>query len=282
MISGLDHIVVLVHDIAAAVASHETLFGRAPSWRTKADGSATALFAFPNMALELMAPDGDGAISERIRAVLDQRGEGIASLAFEVDDIAAAHRRLGRVGLRPEDIADGESRDVGSGATLSWKRTRAATDATHGIRMFFLQRDQRLAASPKKKDSPVESLDHVVIATPDSERSAALYGARLGVPMVLDRTNPDWGTRLMFFHCGGTVLEVSHRLKDGRGEGPDNIWGLAWRVADADAARGRMAASGLDVSEVRQGRKPGSRVFTVRSGTFGVPTLMIEQGVRAA
>lgn len=282
MISGLDHVVVLVRDIAAATTFHETLFGRAPSWRAKADGSATAMFTFPNMTLELMAPDGDGAISDRIRAVLDERGEGIASLAFEVDDIAAAHRRLGRVGLQPEDIADGASRDVGSGATISWKRTRTAIDATNGIRMFFLQRDQRLAASPKNEDSPVESLDHVVIATPDPERSAALYGARLGLSMALDRTNPDWGTRLMFFHCGGTVLEVSHRLKEGRGEGPDSIWGLAWRVVDADAARARLATSGLDVPEVRQGRKPGSRVFTVRSGTFGVPTLMIEQGVRAA
>lgn len=282
MISGLDHIVVLVRDIATATAFHETLFGRAPSWQAKAEGSATALFTFPNMALELMAPDGDGAVSGRIRAVLDERGEGIASLAFEVDDIAAAHRRLGRVGLQPEDIADGESRNVGSGAALSWKRTRAATNATHGIRMFFLQRDQRLAVSPKNGDAPVESLDHVVIATPDPERAAALYGARLGLPMALDRTNPDWGTRLMFFHCGGTVLEVSHRLRDGRGEGPDSIWGVAWRVADADAVRRRMAASGLDVSEVRQGRKPGSRVFTVRSGTFGVPTLMIEQGAKPA
>ena len=281
MISGLDHIVVLVRDIAAAIAFHETLFGRAPSWRAKTEGSATALFTFPNTALELMAPDGDGAASDRIRAVLDDRGEGIASLAFEVDDIAAAHRRLGRVGLQPEDVADGASRDVGSGAALSWKRTRAATDATNGIRMFFLERHQPLAVSPKNADSPVEGLDHVVIATPDPERAAALYGARLGLPMALDRTNAGWGTRLMFFHCGGTILEVSHRL-EGRGAGPDSIWGLAWRVAEADAARARLAAFGIDVSEVRQGRKPGSRVFTVRSGTVGVPTLMIEQGAKPA
>lgn len=280
MISGLDHIVVLVRDITAATDFYATLFARSPSWRAKADGMATALFTFPNMSLELMAPDGDGG--DRVRAVLDARGEGIASLAFEVDDIAATYRRLGRVGLQPEDIADGKSRDLSSGATLSWKRTRTATDATYGIRMFFLQRHQRLDASSKATAAPVESLDHVVIATPDPDRAAALYGARLGLPMALDRTNPDWGTRLMFFHCGGTVLEVSHRLKEGRGEGPDSVWGLAWRVANADASQGRLAASGIDVSEVRRGRKPGSRVFTVRSGTFGVPTLMIEQGIRTA
>lgn len=282
MISGLDHIVVLVRDIAVATRFHETLFARAPSWRAKSDGAATALFTFPNMSLELMAPEGDGSVSDRIRAVLDERGEGIASLAFEVDDIVAAHRRLGRVGLPPEDVVDGESRDLASEAALSWKRTRTATDATRGIRMFFLQRHQRPAVSQKTGAAPIESLDHVVIETSDPERAAALYGARLGLPMALDRTNPDWGTRLMFFHCGGTVFEVAHRLKDGHGGGPDSTRGLAWRVADADAARRRLASAGIDVSDVRQGRKPGSRVFTVRNGTFGVPTLMIEQGVRAA
>ena len=39
---------------------------------------------------------------------------------------------------------------------------------------------------------------------------------------------------------------------------------------------GGLAGAGLDVSEVRAGMKPGTRVFTVRDGTCGVPTLMIE------
>ena len=39
-------------------------------------------------------------------------------------------------------------------------------------------------------------------------------------------------------------------------------------------------AGGLEVSEVREGRKPGTRVFTVRTGTFGVPTIVIQQGQR--
>ena len=37
-------------------------------------------------------------------------------------------------------------------------------------------------------------------------------------------------------------------------------------------------AEGLDVSEVRPGRKPGTRVATVRERTLGTPTLLIEQG----
>ena len=78
----------------------------------------------------------------------------------------------------------------------------------------------------------------------------------------------------MFFRCGDAVVEIAHAvdIADGR----DRLWGLSWRVADADGARARLAAAGLDVSEVRPGLKPGTRVFTVRGGTCAVPTLMIE------
>ena len=58
-----------------------------------------------------MAPSGDGPMAERLRAVLDAQGEGLASIAFAVDDIERAYRRLQRVGLDPEPIVDGESID---------------------------------------------------------------------------------------------------------------------------------------------------------------------------
>ena len=56
----------------------------------------------------------------------------------------------------------------------------------------------------------------------------------------------------------------------------DRLWGLSFRVRDADAARGRLMDTGFDVSEVRDGRKPGTRVLTVRDGTCGVPTLILQ------
>ena len=36
-----------------------------------------------------------------------------------------------------------------------------------------------------------------------------------------------------------------------------------------------LAAAGLDVSNIRPGRKPGTRVFTLRNGTCNVPTLFV-------
>jgi hypothetical protein len=34
------------------------------------------------------------------------------------------------------------------------------------------------------------------------------------------------------------------------------------------------------VSEVRPGRKPGTRVLTVRNGTCSIPTLLVERTAR--
>jgi catechol 2,3-dioxygenase-like lactoylglutathione lyase family enzyme len=230
------------------------------------------------MTLELMSPKGFSVAADRIRAVIAGQGEGLVSICFRTGDIAKMHRRLDRLALKPEPITDAESRDAASGATLSWKRTRAATEATRGVRLFFLEMTKERPHSVPGADAPITDMDHVVVSSADPERAAALYGARLGLDMALDRSHPDWG-RLMFFRCGDLIVEVVHR-PDARAD-KDKLWGLSWRVADIDATRARLASAGIDVSEVRTGRKPGTRVLTVRNGTCGIPTLLVERMARA-
>ena len=280
MITGLDHVVVLTSDIEAGSSAYQTLLGCAPSWRNRSDGAARALFTLDNTTLELTAPDGDGAGADRIRAVLAEQGEGLASLCFGTSDIAKMHRRLDRLTLKPEPVADVESRDDASGATLSWKRTRTATDATRGIRMFFLELGGERPRSSITAEAPITAMDHVVVGTADPERAAALYGARLGLDMALDRSHPEWG-RLMFFRCGDVIVEVTSKPGKADESKPDKLRGICWRVANMDATHARLTAAGADVSEVRIGRKPGTRVMTVKSGTCGVPTLLIEKTAKA-
>jgi catechol 2,3-dioxygenase-like lactoylglutathione lyase family enzyme len=281
VISGLDHVVLLVDDIAAGAAACRTLLGCAPAWRSAGDGADRMLFTLDNMTLELMAPKGFSVTADRIRAVIAKQGEGLASICFRTADIAKMHRRLDRLALKPEPIAEAESRDVASGATLSWKRTRASTDATRGVRLFFLELAGERPRSMPSAEAPFTALDHVVVSTADPERAAALYGARLGLDMALDRSHPDWG-RLMFFRCGDLIVEVVHRPDVNADPAHDKLWGLSWRVADIDAARARLASAGIDVSEVRTGRKPGTRVATVRGGTCGIPTLLVEPTAKSA
>ena len=146
VITGLDHIVVLLGDIKAGARTYELLLGRAPSWRSLGDGTETVLFTLDNMSIELMAPTGSSETADRIRNVIKMPGEGLASICFRVGDIARMHRRLDRVALKPEPVAEVESRDSGSGALLHWKRTRAATELARGVRMFFLELGARASA----------------------------------------------------------------------------------------------------------------------------------------
>jgi catechol 2,3-dioxygenase-like lactoylglutathione lyase family enzyme len=276
VITGLDHVVILVGDLAAAAAAYQTLLARAPAWQSSGDGADRVLFTLDNMTLELMSPSGDGATAERIRSVIATQGEGLASICFRTSDIEKMHRRLERLSLKPEPVTEAESRDATTGATLSWKRTRAATDTTRGVRLFFLELAKARPLSVRTTAASITAMDHVVVSTPDPERAAALYGARLGLDMRFDRSHPDWG-RLMFFRCGDLIVEVVHRPGKDADPMHDRLWGLSWRVADADATRARLTAAGVEVSDVRTGRKPGTRVLTVRTGTCGIPTLLVER-----
>jgi catechol 2,3-dioxygenase-like lactoylglutathione lyase family enzyme len=276
VITGLDHVVVLLENIEAGAKAYELLLGRAPSWRSRNGGAETVLFTLDNMSLELTAPAGEGTAADRIRETMKISGEGLASICFRVGDIAKAHRRLDRLALNPEPIAELESRDVESAAGLRWKRTRTATGLSRGVRLFFLELAGERPRSAATSQTPVLGLDHVVVSTGDSERAAALYGARLGLDMALDRSHSDWG-QLMFFRCGDLILEVVRRPGAGADQIHDQLWGLSWRVADIDATRARLLTAGIDVSEVRAGRKPGTRVMSVRDGTCGVRTLLLER-----
>jgi catechol 2,3-dioxygenase-like lactoylglutathione lyase family enzyme len=285
VITGLDHVVVLVGDIKAGQAAYRTLLAQAPSWQSSTDGAESVLFTLDNMSLELMAPSGSSETAERIRGVIKAQGEGLASICFRVADIAKMHRRLDRLALKPDPVTEVESRDAASGATLRWKRTRAATDLTRGVRTFFLELAEERPRSETSSAAPILGLDHVVVSTEDCERAAALYGARLGLDMALDRSHQDWG-QLMFFRCGDLIVEVVRRPAAGvqdkqQDKSHDKLWGLSWRVADIDATRARLSAAGIDVSDVRIGRKPGTRVMTVRSGTCGIQTLLLERTPRA-
>ena len=264
MITGLDHIAVAVRDFDAAVDGYRRMFGREPDLQP-GDGAQRAWFRFPNMALEVIAADGDGAAGDRLRARLDEAGEGIWLAAFKVEDVAAASRLLVRRGLKVEDFGD-------------LTRVHAA-----GL-LFVLAPDHHTppSAAIGAEAAAVSALDHVVVQTPNADRAVGIYGAKFGMDLRLDRENAQWGARQLFFRCGGAVFEVAASLKAPASGDPDRFGGLAWRVTDPEAAQARMAAAGFDVSEVRTGRKPGTRVFTVRDAPGGVPTLMIQQNAEPA
>jgi catechol 2,3-dioxygenase-like lactoylglutathione lyase family enzyme len=158
------------------------------------------------------------------------------------------------------------------------KALTLSTAATHQVPIALIQRNDVEPASPLKESdeaSSISALDHVVVRTPNPERAIALYAGRLGLDLRLDRSNPQWNARLLFFRCGDVVVEMSHDLKKGVSDAPDELWGLSWRTPDIARCHARLKKAGVEVSEPRDGRRPGSQVMTVASHTANVPTIVI-------
>jgi len=73
------------------------------------------------------------------------------------------------------------------------------------------------------------------------------------------------------------TIEVGGRLGlEPQPDAVDRFGGLAWQVSDIEAIQSRLQADRFDVSEIRDGNKPGTRVCTVRDPVHDVPTLLIE------
>ncbi len=247
IITGLDHIRIVATDLATAIADYAVLFGRPPAWRERRFGAEAAGFVLGGLQL----------------IVTEAEADGLCGLGFRVTDALAAKKRLERLGMGPIEGRDGEfslAPEVSRGLALSFTSAPPSDAAAHS--------------------GAVQTLDHVVINTGDGEATAALFGARLGLDLRAVVSNPKWGARLYFFRCGASVVELAER-SDGKADPKrDAFSGLAWRVDDAAALQARLCAEGVDVSDVRDGRKPGTKVFTVRDRTSGVPTLMIQQARR--
>ncbi len=257
----LDHVTIAVRDVDAAIDAYRRLLGLEPDIEP-GGGAKRAWFRFPNMALEVIGPDGDGPAGDRVRGWLDANGEGVWIVAFAAPipsegGLDAVARLCERRGLK-----------------VSERTPRAVLldpASLAGLQVLFFDGP----APPAKSTGPVAGLDHVVIRTPNADRAVANFGGRLGLDLRLDRSNESWGVRQLFFKAGDAVVEFGASLKTPPSDGLDSFGGLAWRVPDPVAAQAAMAAAGFDVSEVRTGRKPGTHVFTVRDAPAGVPTLML-------
>jgi catechol 2,3-dioxygenase-like lactoylglutathione lyase family enzyme len=282
LISAVDHVPVVVADLDVAVAAYSTLLGRTPNWRGRLEGARHAWFQLPNIALDIIAADGEGPGAAAIRARLAKYGEGPAAIAWRTPDLDETVRRLGRRAI--QFGATGVTRSLDEdGRERTWRYAEARQSTTRGLMMMWIEQAPdaaRWPVSPPVTDqaAAVSSIDHIVVRTANADGCVALYGGRLGLDLRLDRANAAWNAHQLFFACNDMVIEAGAAITPdpARAGERDTLGGLAWRVSDPHAARARLAAAGIDVSEVRKGRKPGTEVFTIRSGVPGAPYLMLK------
>ena len=98
MFKGVDHVVVAVKDLDAAIGKYEAIYGTPVSDRAEAPaaGMKMAFFRFADSYVELVSNLGDeGPIAKR----LTDR-EGVHLIAMKVDDIDAALAGMRAKGVR--------------------------------------------------------------------------------------------------------------------------------------------------------------------------------------
>ncbi len=272
MLTSFDHLTILVKDLDAAVQSYQRLFGIAPSWRgVHPDlGTHSALFGLCNALIELVGPIDGAPEATGMRELLEARDEGLYAVAWGTPDADACSDSLRARGLRATLPQPGQARDA-SGHLRSYRTIDLSPRMTRGLSVYVVERsDSAALRSAAPASDGVFALDHVVIRTANIDAAIALYGEGLGIRLALDRMFGD--VRMLFFRVGGVTLEV---VEDRTLGATDVFYGATYRVRDLDATHARMRASGFRVDETRAGIKPNTRVYSVKDGTCGVPTLIL-------
>lgn len=246
MISQLDSVVIGVNDLSAAATDYEALTGKGGQEGVFRGGTSVR-FQLANTCLRLVET------SER---------QGLKQLVFGCPDLASARHRLPSVGI---EIIDDES-DEGFLA-LNPETTRSLSLA--------LTTAREVGPVDLPTEGALSGLDHAVVASGDGDFTSALLSGRLQLDMRLDLTNENWDARLMFFRCGDLIVEVYQSLSNPLDADRDRFFGLSWRTDNIEATNLELRERGFTVSDIKTGRKPGTRVCTVRDKTHGVPTLIL-------
>lgn len=282
-ISGVARICIGTRNLEAARRDIRVLLGDGAECTVDepATGARSVRFGLANTTVELVdlsRPGPDGAAIE----------EGLGALVFGCDDIGRVRNEI-EIFAEANEVCRNLVRVDHSGqrTDLSARRLEPAAVKTRNLVLAAEHQDDgdRGPADDPKQGSgaDIRAVDHVVIASGNGEGSLDLFGPNgLGLRLALDQTVEAWGGRMLFFRTGKLTIEVVHRSGHGQTQPQpqphgkdDRLWGIAYSCGDIDRCTARLADSGVRLSETRTGRKPGTRVATVKSHCLGIPTLLI-------
>ena len=277
MINKLDHLIVCVNDIAEAEEKFTKLFGIKPAWRGEHTelGTTNCIFNFSNTYLELLSAREEGPGADLVRSIIDDKGEGLAGLVLGVEDIHKAKQQIVDKGFDLGNISHGQGKDFDNDGVRKWNNLFLPRKFTRGLFSFLIEHTEgHLPDSSNFPDSSISKLDHVVINTNDPDGLIAIYEGIYGLRLALDQTVEKWGGRMLFFRVNKTTIEVIAKADKKAPE--DKLWGIAWEVENLEKTHRRISEEGLEITDIKDGRKPNTLVATVKSDTYNIPTLLIQ------
>jgi hypothetical protein len=185
---------------------------------------------------------------------------------FTVD--ADGTSRIGRVRVRLVGRADGKR-------IHDWSLRDLAGDLVGDLLDGLPTRTSTAPpAEPAGHANGVALIDHIVLATPDPDRTTAAFEAA-GLHARRTRPTDTYGSPMLqtFFRAGEVVVELIGP-QAASGDGPTTFFGLAYTVADLDAT---VAALGEHVGAPKDAVQPGRRIATLRHRDLdvSVPTAFL-------
>jgi hypothetical protein len=186
-----------------------------------------------------------------------------AAAGFNVDDDGSCQVGTVRLRLAGPDagkrIVSWTLRDVPASTTSidGLPTQAAATNDPPGVAMH---------------DNGVEFIDHLVILSPDVDRTIAALG-EVGIESKqtrqLDSEQYGFAARQTFFRLGEVILELigPDEPMDDAPDRPAGFFGLAYTVRDLDATAALLADH---IGRVKDAVQPGRRITTLRHKDLGM------------
>lgn len=259
-VTGLDHAVIAVRDIAAAAETLRRLgFALSPTGHHPEWGTVNICAMFAQDYLEILCAEGPGEVADTVRSFTRER-EGVMTLSLSTRDGAAAVEHLRSKGFDvPEPRSLSRKLDDGKGTTLMFSEIMLPPEATPGIPSRLVQH-----ITAERERHP-EWLDH-----PNGAIGIASVTAIVDEPGELI---PAWD--LVFGPHSATPTDNTVTVHTGRGliflSRPDDLTqlhpeaeleepppapalvALALQVADTDRAASILKANGIQFSRDAEG-----------------------------
>lgn len=278
MIKSIDHILIAVQNLEESSLQYEKVLGLKPTWRGKHPnlGTENILFPLENLYLELIAGTSQGFLADQVNDHIKENGESIFGIALEVENIEGVLQSKEYSNFQNIEITSGEGINLDSGAKRKWKNIMLPQESTRGVFTLLIEHTSGVLPKYESFDNDqIECLDHIVINSNDPDGLIELYRDTYGIRLALDQYVEKWGGRMLFFRTNQTTIEAIG-IKNDADKPIDKAWGLAWTTKDIKKTHARLVSEGVEISEVKDGRKPNTLVATIKSHTCNIPTLLIE------
>lgn len=177
---------------------------------------------------------------------------------FTVDSDATC--RVGRVRI---ELVGGQ----GGSGIVGWSLGGLPDDAAADVDGIPTTRFAAGESEPAVHRNGVTAIDHVVLMTPDLDRTVRTLGD-LGVQPRRERDASvgERAIRQIFYRFGETIVEVVGSPTSS-GPGPSTLWGITYVAADIDES---ARFFGDRTSAVKAAVQPGRRITTLRHRELGL------------